>query len=43
MIPFIEMYRMGKYIETESRLVIISTWEVEGKMSKNYLMGMTFF
>lgn len=36
------MYNMGKYIEIESRFLIIRTKE-EGEMGKNCLMGMIIF
>ena len=41
MIPFYEMSRIGKSIESESRLMVTRGWE-EGGMGSNCIMGMEF-
>lgn len=42
MVPFIEISRICKYLETESRLVAVKGWKQEG-IGSNCLMGMGFF
>lgn len=37
-----KIFRLGKSIESKSRLVIVRGW-VEGKMGGNFLMGMEFY
>ena len=41
MIPFYEMSRTGKSVESESRLMVTRGWE-EGGMGSNCIMGMEF-
>lgn len=33
------MFRIGKFIETENRLVVARSWEEEKGMGSNWLMG----